>query len=48
MYEFAKRETRLVDVFDAKKKKNVVQLTTAVWIKGARIDFLHRKFLTVK
>lgn len=31
-----------------KQKKNGVQLTTAAWVKGARIDFLHRKFLTVK
>lgn len=46
MYEFAKRETRLTDVFEAKKKG--VQLTTAVRVKGARIDSLHGKFLTVK
>lgn len=28
------------------KGKKSVQLTTAVWVKGARIGFLHRKFFT--
>lgn len=31
-----------------KKKKKGVHLTTAVWVKGDRIDFLHGEFLTVK